>query len=267
MTPRTTRRCPYCNAMIDPSATFCDQCGNTLLAIGSTQLLPTPQPPTRRSSPLLWVITVVVIGVLLGLGGVLWSQASRLSSTVVVIATPSGSSVVPATAARITSACLVPNVIGQDQGAAEGLIIGAGLQPVKSTTYDPNIPVGGVISQDPPSGTERNPCQGKVTIVVSLGSIPRSPTITPIPPTATPISMTGRWISGREWVYISQTEGNHLTIEIIGRGPFSGQLRDDNTLIVNFYDDPGCCTGQFIREDGRMIINWSNGGQWIKNQP
>lgn len=198
MAPRTARRCPHCDAAIDPSAPFCDQCGNTLPATGSTQIL--PKPSARQSSPLLWVITVTVIGVVIGLVGVVWSRVSQPatvvmlvtssvptaidSPAVVSISTPSVPSPVPATAAPMVSACLVPNVIRQDQGAAEGLIIGAGLQPVKSTAYDTSIPVGQVIAQDPPSRTEISPCQGKVTIIVSLGSTPQP---TPVPlPTKTP---------------------------------------------------------------------------------
>jgi len=195
MAPRTARRCPYCDVAIDSSATFCDQCGKTLPATGSTHLLTTLPSPTRRSSPLLWVITITVFGVVLGLVGVLWSQASRPPSTVVIIATPSNPSGVSASAVPIVSACLVPNVVGQDQGAAEGLITGAGLQSVKSTKYDANIATGQVIFQDPPSGTEHSPCQGKVTIVVSLGPVPQPtvslPTNTPVPPTTSPESTLG----------------------------------------------------------------------------
>ena len=93
MAPRTARRCPYCDAAVDHSATFCDQCGNTIPAIGATQILPVDRPPTYRGSPIQWVITIVVIGVVLGLGGVMWSRLSQGSSTVVnvAIATPMAS--------------------------------------------------------------------------------------------------------------------------------------------------------------------------------
>ena len=158
------------------------------------------------------IIAIVLIGLLVA-GGAFFIGKSSSPIPVVVIVTatpiPLTNSTVQASAVPLVSACLVPNVVGQDQGTAEGLIAGTGLQSVKSTAYDPSVPAGGVISQDPPSGTERNPCQGKVTIVVSLGSIPptASPiptatptvtpilptansTVTPIPPTATPILPT-----------------------------------------------------------------------------
>lgn len=215
MPPRTARRCPHCDAAIDPSATFCDQCGNTLPATGSTQIL--PKPSARRSSPLLWVVTIAVIGVVIGLVGVVWSRVSQ-PTTVVMLVTSSVPSVVPATAARITSTCLVPNVVGQDQGAAEGLIAGAGLQPVKSTAYDISIPVGGVIAQDPPSGTEMASCQGKVTIIVSLGSVPQPtippPTDTPPPPTTCRDILTQNPSAndGEYTVYVNQQPNKPFTV-------------------------------------------------------
>ena len=127
---------------------------------------------------------IILIGLLV-VGMILSGKSSSLSSGVVIVTATPLPPTVQTSAAPLMSVCLVPEVVGQDQGAAEGLIAGAGLQPVKSTTYDPNIPAGGVISQDPPSGTKINPCQGDVTIIVSLGAVPQ-PTNTPEPPTNTP---------------------------------------------------------------------------------
>jgi len=95
--------------------------------------------------------------------------------------------------------CEVPDVVGLDQAAAKSMLVRLGLQLVKSNQYDPNIMAGAVISQDPPAGSKMKPCQGDVTIVISLGPMPvPSPTSvptntpaptktpTPIPPTLTP---------------------------------------------------------------------------------
>jgi len=199
MAPRTDRRCPRCNAAIDPSAPFCDQCGNILPATGSTQIL--PKPSARRSSPLLWVITVTVIGVVIGLVGVVWSRVAQ-PATVIMLVTSSVPTTIPtATAAAVASvstpnapspvlasACLVPDVIGLDQGAAEGLIARAGLQPVKSTAYNSSVPIGAVISQDPSSGTRISPCKGDVTVIISSGNIPTNPTVIPVPTQIPPTS-------------------------------------------------------------------------------
>ena len=76
MTPRTAHHCPHCCAVIDPSATFCNHCGHTLPAIGATKPLPPTRPSMQRGSPILWGITIAVLGVVLGLVGVLWSRVA-----------------------------------------------------------------------------------------------------------------------------------------------------------------------------------------------
>jgi hypothetical protein len=92
-----------------------------------------------------------------------------------------------------SAVCIVPDVVGLGAAAAEGQLVSLGLQPIKSNQYDPGVAEGAVISQDPPGGTQLEPCQGGVTIVVSLGPVPgptaaptKPPTPTPIPPTAAP---------------------------------------------------------------------------------
>ena len=205
MAPRTTRHCPHCDTAIESSATFCTHCGQTLPALGATHLLPPTRSSVPRGSPLLWVITIGVLGVVLGLVGVLWSRVAQpttvsmlatsgvpaaipTANDMVRINTPNVPSPIPATAAPMVSACLVPDVIGLDQGAAEGLIARAGLQPVKSTAYDSSIPIGAVISQDPSSGTRISPCAGDVTVIVSSGNIPPNPTVMPVPTQIPPTS-------------------------------------------------------------------------------
>lgn len=114
-------------------------------------------------------------------------------------ATPAEVAQAPALGFTPADVCEVPDVVGLDQTAAEGMLVELGLQPVRSNRYDPGIAVGAVISQDPPTGTRMEPCQGDVTIVVSLGPMPGpsptpAPTNTPeptktptlIPPTLTP---------------------------------------------------------------------------------
>ena len=81
------------------------------------------------------------------------------------------------------SVCTVPNVVGLDQSAAQGMLVKLGLQPVLSNQYDAAIAEGAVISQKPTAGMPMEPCKGTVDIVVSLGPIP---TLTPRPATATP---------------------------------------------------------------------------------
>lgn len=84
-----------------------------------------------------------------------------------------------------TSVCLVPNVVGLDQGRAEEILVKVGLQPVKKYQEDPSVAKDALISQKPAADTRLEPCTGDVIIVVSLGG-PSIPTETPAPPTVTP---------------------------------------------------------------------------------
>jgi regulation of enolase protein 1 (concanavalin A-like superfamily) len=101
-------------------------------------------------------------------------------------------SVTPITVGYTPAAiCLVPNVTGLDQAAAEGMLTDLGLQPVKTVQDDPTVAKGAVISQEPAEGTRLEPCTGDVIIVVSRGPLPTptdmpTPTNTPVPPTLTP---------------------------------------------------------------------------------
>lgn len=122
-------------------------------------------------------------------GLILVTMASAISASTILLKAGS-------TPAEI---CEVPDVVRLDQAAAKSMLVGLGLQPVETNQYDPNIMAGAVISQDPPAGSKMKPCQGDVTIVISLGPMPvPSPTSvptntppptktpTPIPPTPTP---------------------------------------------------------------------------------
>lgn len=87
----------------------------------------------------------------------------------------------------IPSACVLPDVVQQDENVAAALISSLGLKLVKATEYHPTIRSGIVLTQNPAGDTTFRPCDGEVTIVVSLGPIP-SPTVAPTPrPSATPI--------------------------------------------------------------------------------
>jgi len=89
---------------------------------------------------------------------------------------------VQAPAPAVTSAdiCVVPDVVGLTEAAANGLLAELGLKPAKNIQYDSTIAEGFIISQDPIAGTTKEPCQGVVTIVVSKGPMP-SPPDTPAP--------------------------------------------------------------------------------------
>jgi hypothetical protein len=86
----------------------------------------------------------------------------------------SGSQTDSAAQAPAQPVCLVPDVVGQSQEAAESKISGSGLQMVSSSEFDPDVPEGSVISQEPAAGTRLEPCAGDVVIVVSLGPEPGS---------------------------------------------------------------------------------------------
>ena len=69
----------------------------------------------------------------------------------------------------VVDAVLVPNVVGQSQGAAESAITGAGLVVGSVTTANSDVvPAGNVISQDPAGGTDVAPGSA-VDLVVSSG--------------------------------------------------------------------------------------------------
>lgn len=84
--------------------------------------------------------------------------------------------------------CVVPDLERKDQAVAEVALTQLGLQIEKVSQFNAETPLGEVLSQDPIAGTKLSPCQGKVTVVVSLGAIPTSLPATPTsaPPTLVP---------------------------------------------------------------------------------
>jgi uncharacterized protein YaiE (UPF0345 family) len=99
-----------------------------------------------------------------------------LTCAVAMAACGGGGSGQPDSAAQAPAepVCLVPDVVGQSQEAAESKISGSGLQMVSSSEFDLDVAEGSVISQDPAAGTRLEPCAGDVVIVVSLGPEPGS---------------------------------------------------------------------------------------------
>ena len=173
-------RCPHCKSPVEPNAEFCQECGaNLTVGTGPTRML-ARQPQRASRLPFLGLIGSIVLLVLgVGLGMLL---AGRRAQQTVAVVQPTNT--------PVGAVCAVPNVVGEDQSAAVGQIGGIGLQPVKSANFDTSVPIGTIISQDPPAGSQVNSCQGKVSIVVSLGPLPTptvpAPTPTLIPPSETP---------------------------------------------------------------------------------
>lgn len=71
----------------------------------------------------------------------------------------------------LETACIVPNIQGLDETAANRAISHLGLQSVKSVQHDPKISAGIVLSQEPAAGKKLLPCQGEVIMVISLGTL------------------------------------------------------------------------------------------------
>jgi hypothetical protein len=69
-----------------------------------------------------------------------------------------------------TAVCMVPAVVGFDQANAERMVQGVGLLPVRSAEFSAEVPEGQVIAQEPAGDTRLDPCEGEVSIVVSLGA-------------------------------------------------------------------------------------------------
>jgi hypothetical protein len=92
----------------------------------------------------------------------------------------------PSVGSEPPSKCIVPDVVGMDQEAAQTSLIDLGLTPVRTNEYSNSVAAGLVVSLDPPPGTQLDPCQGEVVMVISLGppAGESSPTAAPIvPPT------------------------------------------------------------------------------------
>jgi len=110
-----------------------------------------------------------------------WQAASAIAITVLMLLGSLGMSV-PAIA---QDPVLVPNVIGLPEAQAVSAIQGVGLGAVNAgSNYDLNVPLGSVVSQDPPATTQVA-TGTTVNYVVSAGPPPQSQQPTP-KPTPTP---------------------------------------------------------------------------------
>ncbi len=79
----------------------------------------------------------------------------------------------------------VPSLVGASRAAAAESMEEAGLNVVFTEAYDPAVPVGHVISQNPAGGSKIGP-GGTVTIVISKGPEPAAPAPPPAPAPAPP---------------------------------------------------------------------------------
>lgn len=82
----------------------------------------------------------------------------------------SGSGVLPP-GSEVSTALVVPDVLGRSQASAESVIDSNGFVPRVSKAYDRYVPAGKVVSQSP-TGRTRAAFGTEVRIVVSLGAIP-----------------------------------------------------------------------------------------------
>ena len=86
-----------------------------------------------------------------------------------------------------TSKCVVPNVTGQSEDAARRSLTELGLTPVETNEYSDGTDAGTIVRTDPPAGSELDPCEGDVVVVVSLGGGAEQPTpAAPATPTQPP---------------------------------------------------------------------------------
>lgn len=77
---------------------------------------------------------------------------------------------------------------------------------------------------------------------------------------ATEASLSGHWTDGDLILEIQGDESGFTVGYPNGRGPFTGRFIATDEVSVDFYDDPGCCTGRVHADGG--VIRWSNGGSW-----
>jgi serine/threonine-protein kinase len=104
---------------------------------------------------------------------------------------PAGEQVPPGTEIKLTVAVgkvavSTPNIVGMPENAALETIVGEGLRVgTRTEAFDPAVPAGAVVSQNPQAGIFVNP-ETAVDYVVSMGPEP-TPSPTPSPsPTPTP---------------------------------------------------------------------------------
>jgi serine/threonine-protein kinase len=127
-----------------------------------------------------------------------FADASAEAGTVLSQDPPAGATVTAGTSISLTIArgadtTIVPNLLDKTESEAANLIVQAGLQiGTRTEDFDPSIPAGSVIAQDPAAGLSVT--RGlAVNYVVSKGPEPTpSPTPTPAPtPTPSPTPTPG----------------------------------------------------------------------------
>lgn len=89
------------------------------------------------------------------------------------------------------SKCTVPDLVGQREAPARLSLSELGLHPVETNEHSDAFDTGMIIRTDPPAGTELDPCEGDVLMLISLGpAVDEEPTPQPateaLPPTQPP---------------------------------------------------------------------------------
>ena len=120
----------------------------------------------------LYVLVVLVLLDRIGIVDVHWPWTTRHTDPPKPPPPPPPSIPAPPPAEMT---CIVPNIEGLDETAAKRAISSLGLKIAKSNRYDSKVPQGAVLSQEPAAGTKLRPCQGEVTMVISLGQTPPPP--------------------------------------------------------------------------------------------
>ncbi len=162
----------------------------------------------------------------------------------------------------LPTACIVPNVAGINESAAEASITELGLRSVRGNEYDDAVAVGSIISQKPLAGTKLEPCEGDVVIIVSLGPLPESPTNTPAQPLGSEVESSSGDYSGVhpcDWAsnWELQPDGSYFWVGLppaecdVGQADELLQRLIDGenlTLVVEIDDTPlglDICSGHF----------------------
>lgn len=133
--------------------------------------------------PILSTIVVFVLCILIGCSNILPKDKPGDTTA----ATPAADT--PPSSGG--AACEVPDVVGQEQAIAENMVTTVGLRVVKNVQFDPDVPAGAVIAQEPAPGALMDPCQGDVALTISMGADPQAatPTAETEAPTSTPQSV------------------------------------------------------------------------------
>lgn len=171
----------------------------------------TPNPNEGYYTQRKWLWGLLAIGLLLIFGGGVYAYSLLTGSededavvmaptTTTIPDTPTATPLPlsPTPTFEPQSVCQVPGVIGLNQSAAETLLTDLRLQPSITLQFNPDVPAGRVLAQNPEPGTRLDPCEGDVSIVISREP---EPTVTVAPteiPTEnnTPVlsgDLTGDW--------------------------------------------------------------------------